>query len=355
MSGEFFTVPRTDVPPAEWDAFVDASDEAWLWHRHAMQDALATWPGKHDLSFAVRQSADGPLVAVMPLQALETPRLRRIPFVRLDSLGGVAVAGGLADRRQRAVLGAVMDEVLVRAAERRTTRIDIALSPLAPAYRGERCPRVNPLLALGLTNTLTQTWIVDLRRGADDVWRGMKERARRSVRKAEQAGLIVRDATAADLDAYYRLHVENYARTGATAHPRAYFEAIWHDFLPHGLARVWIAERDGIVVGARNFAVDKAAALYWTGAASEEALDLGANSLLQWRAMDWMITEGIEWSESGEAFPAARSGKSKGLSYFKESFGGELYPLYRGRLELDQPLVRRLEGARALLRAGSRA
>ena len=64
--------------------------------------------------------------------------------------------------------------------------------------------------------------------------------------------------------------------------------------------------------------------------------------------MTWMIESGVEWSETGEAFPAAREGKSQGLTQFKESFGGELYPIYRGRLELDQPLARRLEGVRAL-------
>ena len=352
MSADIVAVPREEVDAVEWDAFVNASDEAWLWHRHAMQDALATWPGRRDLSFALRERPGDRLLAVMPLHVVQTPRLRRLPFVRLDSLGGPALVDGLADRLRKRMLSALMDQVLRCAGERRTTSINVALPPLAPAYRGDRCPRVNPLLGLGMSNTLTQTWVVDMRPGVEAVWRGMKERGRRSIRKAERAGVTVRVATAADLGSYYRLHLHNYARTGASAHPRAYFEAIWRQFLPAGLARVWIAELDGRVIAARNFSVYKSAAVYWTGAASEEALELGANSLLQWRAIEWMIANAVEWSESGEAFPAAKEGKSKGLTYFKESFGGELYPIYRGRIEFDQPLVRRLDGVRALLRRG---
>jgi CelD/BcsL family acetyltransferase involved in cellulose biosynthesis len=314
-----------------------------------MQDALATWPDRRDLSFALREPS-GRLVAVIPLHSVESPRARRIPFVRPDSLGGPAVVGDASEGLRRRLLSAAMDQVLRLAGQRRTTRVDVALPPLAPAFRGDRCPRVNPLLALGMANTLTQTWVVDLRDGAEAAWRGMQGRARTAIRKAENAGVTVRAGGAEDLDAYYALHRATYARTGATALPRAYFAAIWEAFLPAGASRVLLAEHEGRIVAARNFAVDKAAAVCWTAASDADALRLGANNLLQWRAMEWMIDAGIQWSETGEAFPAAGEGKAQGLSQFKESFGGELYPIYRGRIEFDQPLVRRLDGARALLR-----
>ena len=34
---------RENIDKTEWDTFVDASDEAWLWHRYDFQDTLATW------------------------------------------------------------------------------------------------------------------------------------------------------------------------------------------------------------------------------------------------------------------------------------------------------------------------
>jgi lipid II:glycine glycyltransferase (peptidoglycan interpeptide bridge formation enzyme) len=115
-------------------------------------------------------------------------------------------------------------------------------------------------------------------------------------------------------------------------HSEAYFEAIWSRFLAKEFARVWIAELNGEPVAAENFGVYKKAAIYWTGAANAKGLGAEANSLLQWKAMQWMMRNGIEWYETGEAFPQAPDGKSKGISNFKKSFGGSLYPYYKGHL-----------------------
>ena len=342
-------VTRRDVGRVAWDAFVDWSDEAWLWHRYDLQDALATWPGRSDASFALC-AGDEPL-AIVPVHFVEYAQARVLRLAALDSFGGPATAPHLAPRRRARVLDEVMGELRRLAGRRRTTRIDMTLAPLAPALRGERCPRTNPLLALGMENALTQTWIVDLRGGRDAAWDGMEGRARTTVRKAERAGLTVRVADGPrDLDEYYRLHLDTVARTGIAPHPKAYFERIWQDFMGSGTARVLVAEHAGRVVAARNFAVFKGASVCWTAASDAHALDLGANSLLQWRAMEWMVDAGIEWSETGEAFPAARTGKSQGLTMFKASFGGELYPIYRGRIELHQRLARRLYHVRRALR-----
>jgi hypothetical protein len=115
-------------------------------------------------------------------------------------------------------------------------------------------------------------------------------------------------------------------------HSEDYFGAIWDRFIAKGLARVWVAELDGEPVAAENFGIYKGAAVYWTGAANAKGLEVEANSLLQWTAMQWMLDNGIEWYETGEAFPQFHAGKNKGVSDFKKSFGGSLYPYYKGRL-----------------------
>jgi lipid II:glycine glycyltransferase (peptidoglycan interpeptide bridge formation enzyme) len=190
---------------------------------------------------------------------------------------------------------------------------------------------------LGFENTLTQTWIVDLRGGRDAVWGGLRDRARGEIRKAERAGVTVRKADApGDVDRYHSLHVETYRRTGATPHPLAYFERIWSNLVSAGRAVVFFAELDGEVVAARNFGTFKQAGLYWTGAASDRGLEVGAGALLQWHAMEWMLEHGFEWSETGEAFPGTLDSKLRGLSLHKAGFGGELYPLYRGRQTLKR-------------------
>ena len=325
---------RTEISPTDWNAFVDSCDEAWLWHRFELQDAIATWPGKSDLSFAILDENSGnDIVAVVPLHLIEGRIVRIFRRNKLDSLGGVVVRNNLGQKNRRKIWQVTLEQLRILAKKYNVVQINLALSPLAPAFRGECCPRVNPLLQWRCQNTLTQTWVVDLRPGIEQLWQALEGRARTAIRKAEKTDVQVRVANRpGDLEIYYDLHCQTYRRTGVSPHPKAYFEAIWRNFVNNGLAYILFAERGNEVIAAENFGVYKQAAIYWTGAASDAGLAFNANSLLQWTAMQWMVQQGLCWYETGEAFPGATAGKLKGLNDFKKSFGGQLYPYYRGRI-----------------------
>jgi hypothetical protein len=320
----------------KWDEFADLSDEAWLWHRFDLQDALATWRDYQDKSFSLSDSdSNGELVAIMPLHCLAG--------LQLSSLGGVACSNWLSLRQKRKVLS-YMEEILKKIAdEQKILDISISIPPMAPAFCGERCPRVNPLLEMGCENRLTQTWVVDLRKGKEALWKGLEGRARTAVKKALKNNVTVREAEKNNkgLDEYYRLHCETYNRTGVPPHPKAYFTHIWNNFYNKSYSQIFFAEHNGIIVAAENFGIYKNNVIYWTGAASERGLELEANSLIQWNAIQWMVGRGCKWYETGEAFPHIREGKLKGLNDFKKSFGGELFPSYKGNLNLpiEQPSV----------------
>lgn len=338
MGASFEIIGRGALGRETWDAFVEGCAEAWLWHTFDLQDALCTWPTREDASFAVIDKNDGGRVcAVVPLHRMPSRRRgasRALHLDVLDSMGGPACADRLGDKHRRGVIDFIRGEVVALAGGSFAREARFALSPMSPALRGEACPRVNPLLSMGCANTLTQTWVVDLRGGEDVVWKNMEGRARTAVRAAESGGISVRAADRqGDVDVYYAMHCDTYNRTGVPPHPKEYFESIWRDFAARGLAFVLFAEKDGAVIAAESFALYKDASVYWTGAALTEGLQGGANSLLQWTAMKRMIGAGALWYETGEAFPHERSGKSRGLSDFKKSFGGEMYPYYRGVIE----------------------
>jgi CelD/BcsL family acetyltransferase involved in cellulose biosynthesis len=341
-------IHRSELGAGPWNGLVEASDAGWLWHRFEMQAALATWRRRRDLGFAlVDEARSGQVQALVPVQQLRN----RLGLATLESFGGPLLAEGAGHKYRARLLEAVHRQLLELAAACGAASINAVLPPLAPALRGERCPRINPLLEAGFDNALTQTWMVKLDGSAEKAWSRMEGRARTAVRKAEKSGVSIRPADRpGDLDVYYGLHCETYARTGVPPHPRAYFERIWSDFLPAGLARVWFAEAGGRVIAAENFAVYKQGAWYWTGAASAAGLAAEAGSLLQWHAMRWMAETGVEWYDTGEAFPGAREGKLKGLSDFKRSFGGELYPVFRGVLHTPGWRHRVGRAIRALIR-----
>ncbi len=333
-AGALRIVSRREIAPERWDSFVDSCDQAWLWHRYDLQDALASWNGRRDLSFAALDSSNSEILALVPLQVLQYREAKIFPVAELDSFGGIAFKNGLGEAHQSKIWNAVLSHLRQTAKELRASEWNAALPPMSPAYRGERCPRVNPLLRLGFANTLTQTWAVNLQKGAAALWDGLEKRARNAIRKAEKLGVQIRAAehTPQDVEDYYRLHCETYARTGASPHPKAYFEAIWRNFLARGLAYGFFAVYQNEVVAAETFGVYKNAAIYWTGAASARGLKLQASSFIQWTAMKQMQSDGVLWYETGEAFPNAQAGKLKGLNDFKRAFGGELYPFYRGRM-----------------------
>lgn len=329
---------RLEVGRKTWDAFVDGSDEAWLWHLFDFQEALATWPGRRDLSFAVADGR-GEILAAVPLHLVARTRAGVLTLNLLESTGGPAHANNLPAGIRQQIRQKARERLLALAGQNRVLAIDLALPPLAPAYRGERCPRVNPLLFFGCDNTLTQTYIIDLRRPEEEIWEGLSGNCRNMVKRAEKEGFVVREAgSPGDLEHYYQMHLETYGRTGAPPHPFSYFQQIWENFTCRGYSRIFLAELQGEVVAAANVGAYKGAMIYWTGAGKAGLPTRGVNNLLQWQAINYARRQGYEWYESGEAFPNLREGKLKGLNDFKKSFGGALYPFYRGRLVIRKNL-----------------
>lgn len=324
--------PRSEISREKWDAFVDKSSGAWLLHTFDMQDSIATWPGKSDLSFAVMDYETGEILAVVPLHKIARPFLGKFPNFHLESMGGFALLDELNGNQKKLVIETCNNGLLQLVTEFKAEETRIYLAPGTPSLLSDDAPHHNPLVDLGFEDTSGQTWMLDLQAGKDAIWNNMEKRARNAIRKAVKLGVTVqRVDDPQSVDMYYDLHCQTYARTGASALPKAYFESIWQKILPVSHAVVFSASLDNKVVAMENFGVYKNSAVYWSGAASADGLTCQANSLIQWTAIQWMVDNGIQWYETGEAFPLEKEGKRKGLNDFKKSFGGQLVPIFRGR------------------------
>ncbi len=230
-------VKREAVSKEEWDAFAEASDEAWLWHLYDSQAMLATWRGRKDASFGVRDGK-GVLVAIVPLKEVKAVKWGLTLACKMESMGGPAIANGIGKSHREKILKVIRAHLFELAKQNGAFEVNLMLSPMAPAYRGERCPRVNPLLDLGCENTLTQTWVVDLRQSEKEIWEKYSKECRRKIKKASSEESVVEILRKKDsaLEQYYPMHLVTYKRTGATPHPKKYFDHIWEMFLPEGRA-----------------------------------------------------------------------------------------------------------------------
>jgi lipid II:glycine glycyltransferase (peptidoglycan interpeptide bridge formation enzyme) len=229
-------------------------------------------------------------------------------------------------------------------------RTDFSIAPLCPEVRAIDQPVPNPLCFFGVNDASTQTWMLKLSvsGGEDELWRGLEHRSRKQINKAERAGLVAEIVTPdlQLLESYYDLHLQTCGRNGIAPHPKEYFEAIFDSVAEQGLCKTCVVRFEGKVLTVQNFLIYKGTALYWTVASSEDALKRCANDYGMWAAIKNFNRLGMEYLECGEAFPAVNAGKRRGLNDFKKSFGGQLFPYYRGSI-YHRPLI---EGALGMLR-----
>ena len=288
-----------------------------------------------DHSFGIL-AADGSVAGILPLRATPSRIARAIQTCELDSLGGPALLPELGRRTLGDARRLLVRQLEDLARALRATEARLTPTAMAPAFREDEAAALSALITLGGEPIVSQRWALRLGGDPEEAWNRMQGRARTAVRKATKAGVSVREAGPEDLDPYYALHQGTYDRNAQRPHPRKYFELIWDRFLASDRALALIAELDGEPIAAQTFAVYKGASAYWTGASDERGLSTGANNLLQWEALKRLTDRGVDWYEAGEAFPAARDPKLRGLSDFKRSTGGELKPLYRLKFDTAQ-------------------
>jgi len=352
MGNRYSVLPRVAVQQGDWNALVDASADAWLWHRWELIEAMSTWPSREDRSLVVVDNSGG-MCAVLPIHLVRSRRSRIVPYRILDSMGGIAFDPSLSGKSVRTIQLRLVEEMDAMAKTEAVVETQVAVSPLTPSFRPPKTPRINPLLALGFRDASTVSWLVTLGKDKDEIWAGLQGRARTAIRKATREGVTIRTADPSDLHTYYRLHLETCRRKGLRPHPETYFRAIF-DLTGHGLARIWLAELGKEAVAAGNFGWYKRGAWYWTGASSLQGLQTEANSLLHWNAISHMCDTGVELYETGEAFLDPSDQKLHRISEFKRSFGGDLLPIFRGRRD-HRPIRRHiLDLSGALRRQGLR-
>jgi Acetyltransferase (GNAT) domain len=345
-------IARRQLGRDDWDAAANASPEAWLWHRYDLCDAaVQDWPGRSDASFAVLNEHEQ-VQALVPAYVLggKAPWGLRVRY--LHSNGGPALSASLGSgSRRQEILEVVAAQLQAQAKSSRVIRTTLWVAPMAPAWRGPDGPRCNPLLYMGCEDSSDHTWVTDLRDGSEAVWARFEVRARRSVRKAEAAGVTVRESTAmSEWQVFFDLHRETYRRLGVPSYPESLFRMIYERLVPNGFCRVYFAELKGTAIAAFNVACDKQGGYYWHGFTSEEGLRTQSLRLTIWKAMEDLAGKGVlQWLDCGEALLHSE-GKMQQLSDFKRSFGGELYPLFRGRFRSPIRLYNRLLHLKGLIK-----
>jgi SAM-dependent methyltransferase len=324
---------------AEWDRVVYDSPDGWTFSLYPWLEMVTQVWKMENHSFALCEN--GKWVAVMPLHWI--PAERRISSSGWG-FGGPIILSGVPKPDRHRLWRTCWTRAKDISEKLGAKKITASISPINQCSLNNPWG-VNPLVEAGFIDSSTHTRVVNLLPDEKVLWFGLEKDARQKIKQARSAGYSVRKCSWKEmLEDYYRIHVQNYQRTGVTPHPKAYFEGIANQPNEHHV--LWAGfDPQGQPIAFHNDARFGKTAVYHTGCSESGHLKSGINYLLFWEAILGEKREGLTWYETGESFPEAISGKTKGLTDFKGKFGGELHRLFRGELVLETDEFKSAEAA----------
>lgn len=304
MAGVIAIDPATDP---RWDRYVEAHPRALVYHLGAWSRILARAYRWRPSSLALERP-DGSLAGVMPVLRKRRP----LTGARHSSQPGIRLGGPLGDGPD--------EEAALMAAARDAARAD------GSALTVEcRTPGLEQRVPGLWRRAQPPTWIVALPDDPDDLlerWRRGSKNLHRSLRKARNAPLTVREGTTeADLRAAYALYLETMRKHGAP--PRSYRQLALARAELGPRFRLFLVEHEGRPVAAGVYHVFGGTMELLYNASDEAALPMRPNHLLYWHTISWAIAAGLERYDFGFALP------NHPLGQFKAQWGAEAVSEWR--------------------------
>jgi hypothetical protein len=167
---------------------------------------------------------------------------------------------------------------------------------------------------------------IGLGQGEEELFRGLKEANRRSIRKALREGVSVTfDSSSGSLEVFYRLQCLTRRRHGLPPQPFRFFKKIHEHVLSKGQGIVALSLHQGRPVAAAMFFMFGTQAIFKFGASDPARQALRPSNALMWESLRWLRSQGCTNLNLGRTEP-----EHLGLLRFKRAWGGtETVQTYR--------------------------
>ena len=298
-----------------WDIIAQYSESAWFTHLADWIEIENQW-NIEPHSFMVVQG--GLVVGIVPLYLIKKRGFRYL-MSGYKGWGGPAFLTDVKEDTIKATYNHIDSIAKKTEAEWIEVSLPLGIEPTGLVSYGFKVERAN-------------TSVINLEKNTiEKIYNKIDKKCRYEIRKSEKLRLNIQFTEALSLDdikEYYKIHVENYKRTGAPPNPFWYFEDLYKRFNHDGIVRFFFIEENNKKVAAASIAVYKNHAIYLTGSSLNESLSKGYNHVLQWNIIKILYDmEGVSFYEMGEIENSTE--KAKSLGKFKESFGGDLHLIYK--------------------------
>lgn len=173
------------------------------------------------------------------------------------------------------------------------------------------------------------TIFIDLQHSEEATLASFSQSARRNIRKAVAAGVVVKtvEFNDANLATMFELMRVTEARAHYGLRPRAYFFDYWRSQAQAGQAQLFFATSDGEVLAGLFATYLGLRAWYKDGGSFDVKRELQAPYLLQWEVMRWLMEHGTTQYDlvgSPNRDEADRPNPRAGLYEFKRKFNPEI-------------------------------
>ena len=291
--------------PAAWDALVDDSDAATVFHTSAWARLwIAEWPGAR--WEAVVLPDEHGYAGALGLITHDGPLGRRVLAMPYGTYSGPIVRRGHPDP------GSVR-RLLLEGYAQLVRHAWVMLSELT-WYEGRRDEVPADLIA-----TEGFTHVRHLARDAEALIAALPLSVRSRIKQAEEHDLTVRPVTdARDVRHYHALAVRAVRRRGGLPKPLSLYQRIFRNLSPLGLARYDLVEQRGQPIGGSLHFTYRGTAINWLTVSDERKWDLRPNHLIIARVMRDLCEAGCHEYNLGGSPPDA-----EGLIKFKEAWGAE--------------------------------
>ncbi|MCW5852739.1 MAG: peptidoglycan bridge formation glycyltransferase FemA/FemB family protein [Anaerolineae bacterium] len=258
---------------AQWDQFVAGHP-----HGHVLQSsAWGAFKARHGwrpLRVALADETGQPMAGAQLL-------LRQMPLATVAYCPRGPVA-------RPADLGVLLPHV--HAAARRAGAVFLKVEP---AWEGDHSD-VWRAQGFNVAQTVQppSTIVLDLTQTEEQLLATMKQKWRYNIRLAAKKGVVVREATEADLPAWYALMEVTGVRDGFGIHAADYYTDAFRLFCDGQRGVLLIAEFAGEMLGGVMIFAFGPEAIYMYGASGNAYRNLMPNHALQWAAIRWAKARG---------------------------------------------------------------
>ena len=311
---------------AEWDAYVNGSANATLFHQAAWRHIVEGVYGHTGIYLAARKSDR--LCGILPIFRCGNRFVGRtmvaLPFAATQP-------SVCADDDQSEILLIEAAETIAR--QHGAEAIELREARKKPWNWQPVQSYMNVQLALDPD--------------PDIVWRKRVEsRVRTKVKGAQRGGLQFRWAGIEDLDVFFDIYTHTMHRLGSPPHCRRLFEQVLLSYPSHSAIAV-VSSDSKPVASAIVMHSEKWIGFPWAGSL-EWAHALRPNNLLYWKIIEYACLNGYRSLDLG------RSPAGSGSLHFKCQWGGVAEPLWYYRKTIGNRVVEVRDASDPTMRAASR-